>query len=253
MSLNGKVALVTGAGRGMGRATALALAERGALVMGVARTESELADLARQADIAVLAESVATAEGCARIVEETRKLGPVEILVNNAGVGSYRERPIWEQEPEVWRETMAVNLEAPFHLTRLVTRDMIDQKWGRIVMVSSTAGQVGAPATSAYCAAKHGLLGLMRAVAQDVARFNVTCNAVCPGWVRTAMAERHTELEAQERGMSVEAIWAERAAEYPAGRVVAQEEVANTITYLASEEASGVNGEAITVALGSLW
>ena len=110
---------------------------------------------------------------------------------------------------------MDVNLDGPFHLTRLAARDMIEQRWGRIVMVSSTAGEVGAAATSAYCAAKHGLLGLMRAVAQDVAPFNVTCNAVCPGWVRTQMAEAHTEHEAKERGMTVEEIWAERAAEYP--------------------------------------
>jgi NAD(P)-dependent dehydrogenase (short-subunit alcohol dehydrogenase family) len=251
--MKGKVALVTGAGRGIGRATALALAERGAQVLGVARTETELAELARAADVTVLSESVATAVGCARIVEEARKLGPIAILVNNAGVGSYHERPIWDQEPQVWRETMAVNLDGPFHLTRLAARQMVEQKWGRIVMVSSTAGEVGAPATSAYCASKHGLLGLMRAVAQDVAAFNVTCNAVCPGWVRTTMAERHTEVEAHERGMSVEAIWAERAAGYPAGRIVTPEEVANTIAFLASDEARAVNGEAITVALGSLW
>lgn len=131
--------------------------------------------------------------------------------------------------------------------------NLIEQSWGRIVMVSSTAGEVGAPATSAYCASKHGLLGLMRAVAQDLAPFNVTCNAVCPGWVRTVMSERHTELEAKQRGMAVEAIWAERAERYPAGRVVAPEEIAHTIAFLASKEASGVNGEAITVALGSLW
>jgi NAD(P)-dependent dehydrogenase (short-subunit alcohol dehydrogenase family) len=251
--MRGKVAVVTGAGRGMGRATALALAERGASVVGVARTESELADLARQAPVQVLAESVATEEGCRRIVEEARRLGPIGILVNNAGIGSYFERPIWEQEPAVWRASMDVNLDGPFHLTRLASADMIDQRWGRIVMVSSTAGEVGAAATSAYCAAKHGLVGLMRAVAQDVAPFNVTCNAVCPGWVRTRMAETHTEQEAKERGMSVEEIWAERAASYPAGRIVEAEEIANTIVFLASEEASGVNGEAITVALGSLW
>jgi NAD(P)-dependent dehydrogenase (short-subunit alcohol dehydrogenase family) len=251
--MRGRVAVVTGAGRGMGRATALALAGRGARVVGVARTESELAGLAREAPVEVVAESVATEDGCRRIVDEARRLGPIAILVNNAGIGSYHERPIWEQETAVWRESMDVNLDGPFHLTRLAARDMIEQRWGRIVMVSSTAGEVGAPATSAYCAAKHGLLGLMRAVAQDVAPFNVTCNAVCPGWVRTRMAEAHTEQEAKERGLSVEDIWAERAADYPAGRVVEAEEVANTIVFLASEEASGVNGEAITVALGSLW
>jgi NAD(P)-dependent dehydrogenase (short-subunit alcohol dehydrogenase family) len=237
----------------MGRATALALAERGAKVMGVARTESELAELAREGPVEILAESVATAEGCRRIIEETRRLGPIAILVNNAGIGSYHERAIWEQEPDVWRASMDVNLDGPFHLTRLAARDMIEARWGRIVMVSSTAGEIGAAETSAYCAAKHGLLGLMRAVAQDVAPFNVTCNAVCPGWVRTQMAETHAEHEARERGVSVEEIWAERAADYPGGRIVDAEEVANTIVFLAGEEASGVNGEAITVALGSLW
>jgi NAD(P)-dependent dehydrogenase (short-subunit alcohol dehydrogenase family) len=237
----------------MGRATALALARRGVQVMAVARTESELVALAEEAPIAYVAESVATEDGCVRVMEETRRLGPISILVNNAGIGSYHERPIWEQRAEVWRETMAVNLDGPFHLTRMAAPDMIAAEWGRIVMVSSTAGEVGAPVTSAYCASKHGLIGLMRAVAQDLARFGVTCNAVCPGWVRTEMSERHTEVEAAERGLTVEEVWAERAAHYPAGRVVDPEEVARAIAFLASDDASGINGEAITVALGSLW
>jgi NAD(P)-dependent dehydrogenase (short-subunit alcohol dehydrogenase family) len=93
----------------MGRATALALADRGARVMGVARTESELEALAAEAPVEILAESVATEDGCRRIVDETRRLGSIAILVNNAGIGSYHERPIWQQDHEVWRETMAVN------------------------------------------------------------------------------------------------------------------------------------------------
>lgn len=252
--LDGRVALVTGAGRGIGRASALALAERGARVMGVSRTQSELTDLARAAPIEYLVESVATPAGCARILEETRaRLGPVDILVNNAGVGSAGGRPIWEQKPEQWHETLRVNLDAPFELTRLAVRDMVERSFGRIVMVSSTAGQVGGPAMAAYCASKHGLLGLMRSVAHDVARFGVTCNAVLPGWVRTEMAERKAELEARAIGISVAELWAEREASYPAGRVVSPQEVAATIAFLASEEASGINGEAVTVALGGLW
>jgi NAD(P)-dependent dehydrogenase (short-subunit alcohol dehydrogenase family) len=248
--VTGRVTLVTGAGRGIGRATALLLAARGARVMAVSRTESELAELGLE----FLAESVSTPEGCARIVEETRRrLGPIEILVNNAGVGSAHERPIWEQDPVVWRETMAVNLDGPFHLTRLVVPDMVERGWGRIVMVSSTAGQVGGASESAYDASKHGLLGLMRSVAQDVGRFGITCNAVLPGWVRTAMAERSARMESERRGISVAEVWAERAAVYPAGRVVAVEEVASTVAFLASDEASGINGEAITVALGGNW
>jgi len=252
--VKGRVAVVTGAGRGIGRATALALTERGARVLGVSRTESELESLAQEARVEVLAESVATPEGCERIVTEARRrLGRIEILVNNAGVGSAHERPIWEQDPDVWRRTLAVNLDGPFHLTRLAVPDMLEGGWGRIVMVSSTAGQVGGAAESAYDASKHGVLGLMRSVAQDVARHGITCNAVLPGWVRTAMAERSAREAAEERGITVDQVWAERAGEYPAGRVVTPEEVAATIAFLASNEASGINGEAVTVALGGVW
>jgi NAD(P)-dependent dehydrogenase (short-subunit alcohol dehydrogenase family) len=249
-----RVAVVTGAGRGIGRATALALAERGARVLGVSRTASELESLAREGDVEVLAESVATPAGCERVVAEARRrLGPVEILVANAGIGSARERPIWEQEPDVWRETLAVNLDAPFHLARLAVPDMIEQGFGRIVVVSSTAGEVGGPAMSAYCASKAGVLGLVRSVAHDVAPYRITCNAVLPGWVRTAMAESSAERAAERRAITVEEVWAERAAEYPAGRVVEAREVAAAIVFLAGDEASGISGETVTVALGGLW
>jgi NAD(P)-dependent dehydrogenase (short-subunit alcohol dehydrogenase family) len=252
--LEGRVAIVTGAGRGIGRATALLLAMRGARVLGVSRTESELESLAAEAPVEVLAETVATEEGCERIVEEARRrLGPVEILVLNAGIGSGHERAIWEQDPAVWRETMAVNLDGPFFLTRLAAADMKERGWGRIVMVSSTSGELGSPRCSAYTASKHGLMGLMRAVAQDLGPYGVTCNAVLPGWVRTEMAERSARLEAERRGVSVSDVWAERDAEYPVGRVVTAEEIAATIAFLASEEASGINAEGVTVALGAVW
>lgn len=220
--------------------------------MAVSRTEGELEALSAEAEVEYLVETVATAEGCARIVEETRRrLGPIEILVNNAGVGSYREREIWEQDPAVWRESMAVNLDAAFELTRHAVRDMLELRFGRIVMVCSTASLAAgiAPGMSAYAAAKHGLLGLTRAAALDVARFGVTCNAVLPGSVRTAMAELKVEQEAARSGVSVEQAWAARAAGYRAGRLVTVDEVASTIAFLASDEASGINGEAITVAL----
>jgi NAD(P)-dependent dehydrogenase (short-subunit alcohol dehydrogenase family) len=252
--MEGRSALVTGAGRGIGRATALALADRGARVLGVARTESELEDLAREAHVEILAESLATVDGCVRVAEEARRrLGPIEILVNNAAVGSVGEKPIWEQSPDVWDSTMAVNLNAPFHLTRLLAPGMIERRFGRIVMVSSTAGQVGAPAMSAYCASKSGLLGLMRAVAQDLGPFSVTCNAVLPGWVKTEMADRKAEQEAAAGGTTPEEIWRERSAAYPAERVLTPEEVAGVIAFLASDEASGLSSEAITVALGGVW
>jgi NAD(P)-dependent dehydrogenase (short-subunit alcohol dehydrogenase family) len=249
-----RVAIVTGAGRGIGRATALALATAGMRVMAVARSEEQLRSLSAEAPVEHLAASVADEAGCAAIVEETRRrLGPVSVLVNNAGVGSYHERPIWEQPTELWRDTMSVNLDAPFHLTRLCVPDMMAAGWGRIVMVSSTAGQLGAARCSAYCASKHGVIGLARAVAQDVAAHGITCNAVLPGWVRTAMSEAHAQADADRRGITAEEIWAEYAASYPAGRVVEAEEIAGTIAFLASDAASGVNAEAITVAGGSPW
>ena len=252
--MQGRVAIVTGAGRGIGRATALALASRGARVLGVSRTEDELASLAGEAPIEVLAESVATEEGCERIVAEARdRLGPVEILVLNAGIGSGHEREIWAQETPVWRESMAVNLDGPFFLSRAASADMKEGGWGRIVMVSSTSGEIGSPRTSAYTASKHGLMGLMRSVAQDLGPFGVTCNAVLPGWVRTEMAERSARIEAERRDVTVEEVWAERAAAYPGNRVVMPEEVAEEIAFLASDAASGVNGEGVTVALGGLW
>jgi NAD(P)-dependent dehydrogenase (short-subunit alcohol dehydrogenase family) len=182
-----------------------------------------------------------------------RRAGPVTILVNNAGRGGWHDRPIWDQDREGWRASMAVNLDAPFELTRGFVRDMIDAGWGRIVMISSTAGQLGAPSMAPYCASKHGVIGLMRSVAQDVAPHGITCNAILPGWVRTEMADRDAEQEAARRGIRAEEVWAERAAENPAGRVVRAEEVAEVVAYLGSPAAAAVNGEAITVSLGSPW
>jgi NAD(P)-dependent dehydrogenase (short-subunit alcohol dehydrogenase family) len=248
--VRGRVALVTGAGRGIGKATAELLAQRGAKVMGTARTETELQAL----DLDYVLADLGTVSGCARAVEETRdRLGPVEILVCNHGIGSAHERVIWEQGPEVWEETMRVNLDGPFHLTRLVLPSMVERRYGRLVYTSSTAGQVAEYAGSAYTSSKHGLLGLMRSAAQDAGPFGVTSNAVLPGWVRTEMAERSARAEAEERGITTQEVWAERAAGYPPGRVATVEEVAEAIAFLASEESSGVSGEAVTVALGSVW
>ena len=249
-----RVALVTGASRGIGHASALALARAGHRVVAVARDAERLDELAREPAIESLPASIDTPEGCLEVIERAHEsAGPITILVNNAGRGGWHDRPIWEQDREGWRASMAVNLDAPFELTRGLVPDMIEAGWGRIVMISSTAGQVGAPSMAPYCASKHGVIGLMRSVAQDVAPHGVTCNAILPGWVRTEMAERDAEQEAARRGMSAEEVWAERAAENPAGRVVTAEEIADVVAYLSSPAAAAVNGEAITVSLGSPW
>ena len=248
--VDGRVALVTGAGRGIGRATAELLASRGARVVAVARTEQELAKLGLEYVVADLG----TPEGCAAAVTEAeQRCGSIEIFVCNHGIGSAHERVIWEQDPAVWSETMRVNLDGPFHLSRLLLPGMIERKYGRMVYTSSTAGEVAEFAGSAYNSSKHGLLGLMRSVAQDAGPHGITSNAVLPGWVRTEMAERSAKSEAAERGITADQVWEERAAMYPPGRVATPQEVAEMIAFLASEESSGVSGEAIRVALGSIW
>ena len=248
--VDGRVALVTGGGRGIGLATANLLAERGAKVLCIARSEDELKAAGHDYVVADLG----TAEGCAQAVAESeQKLGPADIFVCNHGIGSAHERVVWEQDPEIWAETMRVNLDGPFFLSRLLLKGMTDRGYGRVVYTSSTAGLLAEPAGSAYNSSKHGLLGLMRSVSLDGGPFGVTANAVLPGWVRTEMAERSAAQEAKDRGLTVDEVWAERAALYPPGRVVTPEEVAETIAFLAAEESSGVSGEAIRVALGSVW
>lgn len=247
--VEGRVALVTGAGRGIGRTAASLLAARGARVLCVARTEQELADVGLEYAVVDLG----TEEGCAYAVAETeRRLGPVDILVCNHGIGSAHEKVVWQQPPEVWRETMRINLDGPFYLSRLAVKGMVERRYGRVVYTSSTAGLVAEYAGSAYNSSKHGLLGLMRSVALDCGPHGVTSNAVLPGWVRTQMAERSAACEATDRGITADQVWQERAALYPPGRVATAQEVAETIAFLASDAASGINGEAIKVALGSV-
>jgi len=247
--VEGRVALITGAGRGIGRATAELLASRGAKVMCVSRSKQQLAEVGLEYAVADLG----TPDGCAQAIAETeQRLGPIEILVCNHGIGSAHERVVWEQDPELWSETMRVNLDGPFHLSRLVLQGMIERQYGRLVYTSSTAGLVAEYAGSAYNSSKHGLLGLMRSVALDGGPYGITSNAVLPGWVRTEMAERSARQEAKDRGITTDQVWKERAALYPPGRIATPQEVAEMIAFLASEESSGVSGEAIRVALGSV-
>jgi NAD(P)-dependent dehydrogenase (short-subunit alcohol dehydrogenase family) len=148
---------------------------------------------------------------------------------------------------------MRVNLDSPFELARLTVGGMCKRGFGRLVFTSSTAGETAEQKGSAYTASKHGVIGLARAIAQDAGPFGVTSNAVLPGWVRTAMAERSAKAESEHRGISVEQVWQERAAIYPRKRVLEPIEVARVIAFLCSDAAGGINGEAVTVALGGVW
>ena len=236
------MALVTGAGRGIGRGIARALAASGARVMAVARTEAELTSLQAEIGGAYVAVSLIDEAGCTRAVEATHALlGPIAILVNNAGDGDAADGRAWEIDPADWRAKLAVNVDAPFDLTRLVLPAMLAAGAGRIINIASTAGLVGGADMATYVTSKHALVGFTRAVAIDAGAGGVTCNAICPGWVRTGSNEAPEE------------VWAERAASYPSGRTVSVDEVASLVVHLASDAASGINGEAIRVALGSTW
>ncbi|HEU0195484.1 MAG TPA: SDR family oxidoreductase [Gaiellales bacterium] len=252
--MQGRVALVTGASSGIGRVTAALLAERGARVMAVARRGERLAELAAESGVHTHAVALDTADGCLEALTAARQqLGPVHILVCNAGLGSAHEPVIWEQTEEIWQRTMRINLDAPFHLLRLAAPDMIEAGYGRVVMIGSTASLAGSEREAAYTASKHGLLGLTRSAALDLAPHGITCNAVLPGWVATEMSDRSAAVTAERRGISLQQVWQERNESYTAGRIPTAEEVARTVAWLASEDASGVSGEAVRVALGSVW
>jgi NAD(P)-dependent dehydrogenase (short-subunit alcohol dehydrogenase family) len=237
------VALVTGGSSGIGKATADLLRSKGHTVLATSLTgggETFAADLM-------------TEEGCAKAVEAAHQLGTIGVLVCSAGIGGYVDAPVWEQSAADWHESIAIHLDAPFYLIRLAFEDLKASGDGRIVLVSSTAANVGGPSMAAYCASKAGLNGLMRSVAQDGGPFGITCNSVLPGWVRSRMSEQDAVRESAETGRSIEEIWADRAASYPAGRTIDAEEVAAVIAFLCSPEASGISGEEVTVALGGPW
>lgn len=250
---DGAVAVVTGASSGIGRAVAVRLAAGGLPVLGVGRDRIRLSRLAAEASIETLALSLESPGACQQAFDAAARLGSPLVLVHAAGLGGYLDKPIFDQSSEAWRATMAVNLDAAFELSRRVARTIREAGWGRIVLIGSTAGGIGAPAMSAYSASKHGLLGLMRSVAHDLAPVGGTCNAVLPSWVRTEMAERDAEAEAARRGLTAGQVWDERAAANPSGRLVEAEEVAEVVAFLASDAARAVNGEAVTVSLGSPW
>jgi NAD(P)-dependent dehydrogenase (short-subunit alcohol dehydrogenase family) len=252
-TLENRVAVVTGASSGIGAATARLLKKRGAHVLAIARNAERLEALRDSSGVDILALALGSAQSCETAMAQARKKGPVAILVNCAGRGGYLDRPIWEQTSENWRATQETNLDVPFELTKLAAQDIHSEGWGRVVMISSTAGEVGAPSQPAYCASKHGIIGLMRATAMDIAPHGGTCNAVLPGWVKTEMAEQDAIVEAKTRGMTPEEVWTERDAQSPAGRVARAEEVAQMVAFFASPAASAVNAQTITVSMGSAW
>jgi NAD(P)-dependent dehydrogenase (short-subunit alcohol dehydrogenase family) len=182
--------------------------------------------------------------------QSVEAFGPVAVLVNNAGVAP--SAPFARTDLALWSDTIATDLTGPFLCTREVLPAMTRAKWGRVVNVASTASLKGYPYVSAYCAAKHGLLGLTRALALEVAASGVTVNAVCPGFADTDIVSESAMRVSEKTGRDVESVRAQLAANNPQGRLVTPEEVAAVVRFLSSSAAAAINGVALPVAGGEV-
>jgi 3-hydroxybutyrate dehydrogenase len=177
---------------------------------------------------------------------EAAEFGGIEILVNNAGI--QHVAPIEEFPPETWNAVLAINLSSAFHTTRLVLPAMKARGWGRIINIASAHALVASPYKSAYVAAKHGLLGLTKVVALEAAETGVTCNAICPGYVRTPLVEGQIADQAKAHGMSEEEVVRDVIlASQPNKQFVAPEELGALVVFLASDSAASITGTALPV------
>ncbi|MGK0618170.1 SDR family NAD(P)-dependent oxidoreductase [Meiothermus cerbereus] len=252
-SLAGKHAVVTGAGRGIGAATAAALAQAGARLTLMGRNRAQLEAQAGKLEAQVHVEvcDVSDPAQVQRAFAGARAaLGEVAILVNNAGQAE--SQPFARTDLGLWERMLAVNLTGTFLCTQAALPGMLGAGWGRIVNIASTAGLKGYPYVSAYCAAKHGVIGLTRSLALELARKNITVNAVCPGYTQTDLLEASLAQIAQKTRKSAAQARAELARANPQGRLVEPQEVAQAVLWLCLPESAAINGQAIAVAGGEV-
>jgi NAD(P)-dependent dehydrogenase (short-subunit alcohol dehydrogenase family) len=255
--LHGQHAVVTGASRGIGSAIAATLARLGADVTLMSRNQARLAD---QAAHLTQAHGVRAQPVAADVTDETRvaaafaaaaaAFGPVQILVNNAGIAE--AAPFSKTDPAFWRRMIDVDLTGPYLCIREALGPMVTAGQGRIVNVASTAGHTGYPYVAAYCAAKHGLIGLTRALAREVARSGVTVNAVCPGYTETDIVETTIANIVAKTGRTREQAIQQLVAHNPQARLIKPEEVAETVGWLCLPAAASINGQSILVDGGEL-
>lgn len=248
LPLAGRRALVTGGGRGIGRAIAAALTADGAHVTVLGRDQTRLRAVTEAGEAA--GHVVADVTDPDALHAAIRFAGPLDILVNNAGQAE--SAPVARTDRALFDRMIAINLAAVFDGIRLALPGMVERGHGRIVSVASTAGLAGYPYVSAYCAAKHGVVGLTRALAREVARTGVTVNCVCPGFTETDLVAGSLDTIVAKTGRSREAALAELTRSMPIGRLVRPEEVAAAVLWLVSDAAGAVTGIALPVAGGEI-
>lgn len=246
-------ALVTGGGSGIGAAVAQALADRGLQVTVLGRRAGPLqdfVDVAPRRRHAVVADIGDAAQVARAVADAQARFGPVGVLVNNAG--QVETAPFLKSDAALWQRMLDVNLGGTVACSQAVLPGMLEARWGRIVNVASTAAQVGYAYVSAYCAAKHAVLGLTRALALELATKGVTVNAVCPGYTDTDIVRSGIAQVVAKTGRSADEARAAFVRSNPQGRLVQPAEVADAVTWLCGDAAGAVTGQAVTVAGGEV-